>query len=881
VSSMSRISLLASAVAACVFCGAAEPPAKPTPEQIAQWIKQLGDDDFSKREEASQKLYEAGQPAEDALEEAAGGEDAEVVQRARLILDKFRWGLYPNTPPQIVDLVARYRSADVNGKEKVVDELLKAGPSGYRTLCKIAGAEDDPSVRGNIYQHLQAELQHVAPQMILEENYDALEPLLDVVFANDPERGGQDYAAYWLMRGKLDERIAHYKALPAKGPNAEKNGALLALLYRAKGDLAAAAQAADKAGKPELADAMLFEARDWKTLARRSIHSPRNLPYEMSGINATYCRLAGDAKGFDDAIADLRKSVNDNPGDDFQRYYLAKVLFLNDRPADGIDVVVDAPNYQLAAFDMLVAQMRYKEALELADRAKAAGPLGPIDNRAGLEILKARVLYSLGERKEAKDVFAKYAGQFPLPGANNVSWPEELVEAEIRVGLKDQAAEHAAAILGMSNDEGVRNRLLANLFPKHAEAAEALWPMLRERGTDAAVNIKDLRALLDGTADAKVLSKVTERLAVWPPMGGEPALDAKEPIAVAEAALLCKNEKLARSLLEKAGNFGSSGALIRLGDLDADKKEWDKAAEHYSQAWEKDHTRVLALYLNGWALTQAGKQAEGKKRMEAAHWGPLGDDRARIVFLQGLEDHGQREAARRERELLLRLSPTWSLSNSRALRETALDALDRKDYPTAALDQESSMLCCLFGQVDFVQPTAYLGVPAFIHRLRAQAATAADKFDVAQKEVALALAALPGDTITPIELIPAWDKAGRKKEAQELFDRCIAVQEKLCKDYPNCAWAHNSVGWVSACCRRNLDSALEHAQKAVELAPDSPGDLDTLAEVWFQRGDKDKAVAAEKKVIEMDPKREYYRRQLQRIEAGDPAAERPAETDDD
>jgi len=54
-----------------------------------------------------------------------------------------------------------------------------------------------------------------------------------------------------------------------------------------------------------------------------------------------------------------------------------------------------------------------------------------------------------------------------------------------------------------------------------------------------------------------------------------------------------------------------------------------------------------------------------------------------------------------------------------------------------------------------------------------------------------------------------------------------------------------------------------------------------LAEVYFQRGDKDKAVAAQKKAVELEPNRAYFRKQLKRIEAGDPAAERPPENDEE
>jgi tetratricopeptide (TPR) repeat protein len=75
--------------------------------------------------------------------------------------------------------------------------------------------------------------------------------------------------------------------------------------------------------------------------------------------------------------------------------------------------------------------------------------------------------------------------------------------------------------------------------------------------------------------------------------------------------------------------------------------------------------------------------------------------------------------------------------------------------------------------------------------------------------------------------------------------------------------------------RRDLDAALDHATQATKLAPDNPGYLDTLAEIHFQRGDKDKAIAALKKCIAMDPKRTYFTKQLKRFEAGDPKAELP------
>ena len=278
----------------------------------------------------------------------------------------------------------------------------------------------------------------------------------------------------------------------------------------------------------------------------------------------------------------------------------------------------------------------------------------------------------------------------------------------------------------------------------------------------------------------------------------------KRRAALAEAALLAKDEPLARSLLEKAG---SAAALVRLGDLDAEKKEWDKAAEHYSQAWKKAPTNPLALYLAGRALVQAGQEKEGMKRIDQAHWLPLGDGFARFAFLKSLLERGQEDAVEREGELMLRLDPPGSQIASEGMRQVALGAMRRKDYLTAADGQERSMLVCLKAGVGYARPAAYLWVPALIHRLRAEGYVAAGKFDEARRETDLCWAALPGDAFVPTELVPMYDKVGRKKEATELFEKYLKVQEKLCETYPNFSSGHNAVAWLSACCHRNLDSS--------------------------------------------------------------------------
>src|SRR5215813_2465491 len=56
--------------------------AEPDDKEIARLIKQLGDDQFHKREAATARLKEIGEPALDALVKAKSSHDPEVRHRA-------------------------------------------------------------------------------------------------------------------------------------------------------------------------------------------------------------------------------------------------------------------------------------------------------------------------------------------------------------------------------------------------------------------------------------------------------------------------------------------------------------------------------------------------------------------------------------------------------------------------------------------------------------------------------------------------------------------------------------------------------------------------------------------------------------------------------
>jgi tetratricopeptide (TPR) repeat protein len=305
------------------------------------------------------------------------------------------------------------------------------------------------------------------------------------------------------------------------------------------------------------------------------------------------------------------------------------------------------------------------------------------------------------------------------------------------------------------------------------------------------------------------------------------------------------------------------------------RKEWGAAAGHYGKAWQKDPAQPELLALRGWVLLQAGRTREGERLLERARWLALGDEKKCYDLAELLVKLGRPAEARRQREVNLHLSlvGSWYLGN--ALDKVAGDVERRKDYGATADLEELALLTMIHRGFFFADDRSFVRAPHRVHFLRARGLWDSGKVEPALAELRLCQRLLPGNLSMPLFFVPALEKAGRQKEADEIFGRVFAAYDGPCRDHPRWAKGHNDLAWLSARCRRRLDEALTHAEKAVALEPARVGYLDTLAEVCFQRGDKEKAVGLMKTCRDKEPKNAFYARQLRRYEAGDPKADVP------
>ncbi|MEZ6093935.1 MAG: hypothetical protein R3C03_06810 [Pirellulaceae bacterium] len=109
--------------------------------------------------------------------------------------------------------------------------------------------------------------------------------------------------------------------------------------------------------------------------------------------------------------------------------------------------------------------------------------------------------------------------------------------------------------------------------------------------------------------------------------------------------------------------------------------------------------------------------------------------------------------------------------------------------------------------------------------------------------------------------------------AEARYDEFISEFRDLLAQYPTADLLLNNFAWALACCRRDVDLAIRCSRLSVEREPGSSASLDTLAELYFQNGDYENALAFANQALARSPLDAHYRKQLEKIKAAISAGE--------
>lgn len=861
----------------CFFLGTVHGFQDSKQAQVKKWIDELGDADFTTRENAHKNLWKAGSDAEEQLKVALKGDDAEIRKRSLELLEKFKWGIYHDSPIAIIDLIQAYQSGTLQDKEKSIAKLIEMGGLGVKSVIKIINAEEQEEVRNSVLSYASKSVSKVIPYLIEKNEFKFLDQILQMMLENRAEGVFSNYAVYAILSASTDKIINELSKNKPPKISDEINKEILAYLYRSKGEHNDALKFAKESKNPELYTQLALEASKWKVVLDTD-HFPDDLLLGKLGYKLAMYRLTNEKTEFDGAKKTLLEIAEELTGKDKngvesteQLFQAAKIALLNYMVPEGIDYLLKNKKRMMVA-EIYASRFEFDKIKSLIEEAKNENA----KDVPSLEIHWAKILYGLGEKEQALKILDQYSSR--IADKSEGDWPLKLVNAWILIKKKDRAFDDAASYLQKIEHREASGRMLNKMFGDDAEFYDPLFRFFfKKKNTETAKEvIKQINDLHDKKLDSKVVVKLVDDLLEY-----ASTVTAEESVSLKNAAgAILKKYGLDEKLKELADKFGSETILLSLADLYAEKKEWAKARDAFKVAWDKDKSKSIIAFMIAKMEENIGDKTQASKWKDLATWSPLGNEQVRLDFAYALGKRNYMDDALIQFDLVSKTGEPGSYSVGASSRALASRLIEKKSFEKAADGYELAMLRCMTPFVSFTQSQAYVNVPSLIARLRCRSAIDNGDFDKVDSFAAKAFDLQPGEVELPILVYQPLIAKGKKELADKIFASAKKTIQKVGDDYPNCAWAHNSAAWLSACCKSDLIWGLNQAEMAVKLDGKSAAHLDTLAEVLFQLKRQKEAVEAQTKAVALEPTKIYYKKQLKRIQNGDPSADRPEENDD-
>lgn len=814
---------------------------------IPTMVAQLGHESFTVREKAMAGLWQLGDASLPALRLAAEGADPEVTTRARELILYITAGVLPDSPEEVKQLVIKFSRSAINNKLAILRKLMDLGQ--WKQVLHLARFEDNPADRARMANVVQEAASKAARAAIVAGDVTLAGEILELT--GEDEQNMAMRAWFYVRQGQLKQQLAKAAEMPGK-----KGAVWRMSLHRANGDAQASMNEAQKAGFGKLSAAMRVFTGDAQEWLEKGGNTNRISPILSMGYQIQKARLSGQPRKAGIIARELTRMANDQD----TATQAAICLAANGFSKEALSLMV-THNLE-AAFDYYDNIEAPQQCLRLLGIEKDAKPpytkwvrkttdsaLDDEDDDSHHDrlLMLASFLYRHGLGEHSMAVMTPLMKALEEDGSD--AW-FDLLKSMRAYDLGWMAVEFTKS---RGNNDGEMDLAVKKIIDG-SKAVTEIWSAVKKRNPDDVnMALHEICLLAGIIADTKQETDKIHQALLAEIVGP----DAKDDVS---------KDARSEALFNFAFKRNNAAEASRLADLfAAQNNRWDRSKVFLDAAlhrWAKVEPVYAAAakkrpgdYLNlmKWCITlrHLGRDKEAAELYDRSLMLTMGDAEALGKIASELSESGYDAEAAALWEHSAIMAPVGTTAYDRAILFLATygeDLYQSKQWKKASAISEAYARIMMRGRSG-----------AYLHRVLrvrfyADFCHAMHLLESGQRDLAIAKLdacrlLIPGDGALADHFFPILRKVGVGEHYKRWFEASYQHVDAACKLYPKSHNSRNTAAWLASRAVLRLDDALRHAEAALKIRPTQGAYLDTMAEVWFSRGNRQKAVEWSEKAV--------------------------------
>jgi hypothetical protein len=830
-------------------------------------VKQLANEKFLVREDASKLIWRRGKPTLSALEEAVVSTNPELISRAAELIRYIKVGISPDTSPRVTKLVQSFTDANNDEKEDILRELL--AEKAYSQMLFMLSEMKDQALALSLYEGDFSRLGHdAAKESISKGDIDAAIEQLKLIPRS--ETSLRSLAYLYAQTGRLDAELERLKKMNdklidkqwEKHLNLEKsNHADLRKFAQRESLMGVLANLDLLAGDPD--EMYWFYAKKSPLTAKTGLAIIK-AQYEGEGeqfIHKAHVQqeqileLSKDEKASDLSNQTIKSMCLTGAGYLVEPYMLKRdqyesfsYLERREKPKAALATIGITDSASLQKFISENTRLAINEIeVEQEDMREFRGKEKiPYLTRL---IAVAEFYYNKGQPETAKNIITPLLKEFQAQ--ENKEW-FKVVESIANQRMHALAIE---LVLDRGDGDDTYRQMVTYLYDDTAET-DLIWNTLLKR--DEVTPEKSFRdlAVIMGVYQSEIktylqlqdeLIKIATKQGVVSLKAMRTALlsvttyrqDSISAKRYAKQLLDTEDDKVAIPLrkieyLSELSNALDWKGIVTLLDEDSsfiqNSPRWYAI---YSIAKRKLGDRKGADHLLNYSkLISTGLNDELR-------------DIALEHYLAGYYDISTK--------IIERILIIGSVNRDSNLYKFAFGYLSGSDNAYTNTQQwgKSAAFFMVKSAADLVEPTSdyessnisyYISDFYNTQFARGMELYQAGKKVKGLKMLGLAHKAIIGDGNLADHFYPAIRTTDLVKQYDLWVDDSYQYLKSSIDEFPECANTHNTIAWVLSRAVRKIDVGIKHSEKALRLTPFEASYIDTMGELYHAKGDRKKAI---------------------------------------